>query len=117
MKRHRPRRGFVTAMAVTLIALVAVALAGLTARVSTVARQAAQSRERAQVEELVLAAIAAAKQDPAPRTLELPATLRDVGASVKLTSRDAHVQIEAVVGRTRVTQEVDLTKNAVKLLN
>jgi type II secretory pathway component PulK len=103
-------------MAVTLIALVAVALAGLTARVSTTARQAAQSRDRAQAEELILAGLTAIKQNPAARAIELPPTLRDAGAMVKLTPHDGHLRIEATVGRTHVTQEVEITGNAVKLL-
>jgi hypothetical protein len=115
-RNPRPRRAFVTAMAVTLIALVAVALAGLTARVSTTARQAAQSRERAQVEELLFAGIDAARQDATPRGLELPTVLRDAGASVKLASRDGHLQIEAIVGRSRLIQEVELTGGTVKVL-
>jgi hypothetical protein len=98
-----------------MIALVAVALAGLTARLSTSARQAAQARERAQVEELVLAGIEAARADPAARGIELPAALREGGGSLKLTPRDGRVAIEAVVGRTRVVQEVELSQGGVKV--
>lgn len=113
---RRPRRAFVTAMAVTLIALVALALAGLTARVSTTARQAAQSRERAQAEELVLAGVAAARKGPAAGTIELPPALGDSGAVLKLTPHDGHLRIEATVGRTRVTQDVEITGDGVKVL-
>jgi hypothetical protein len=102
-------------MAVTLMALVAVALACLTARVSTVARQAAADRERAQVEELVLAGIEAARRDPAARGVELPAALREAGGSLKVTPREGRVEIEAVVGRTRVVQEVELAGGGVKV--
>lgn len=113
--RGTTRRGFVTALAVTMIALVAVALAGLTARLSTSARQAAQARERAQVEELVLAGIEAARADPAARAVELPAGLREAGASLKVTPQEGRVQVEAVVGRMRVVQDVELAGGGVKV--
>jgi type II secretory pathway component PulK len=115
MNHRRPRRAFVTAMAVTLIALVAVALAALTTRVSTTARQAAQSHDRAQAEELILAAIAAVQKDPAVRTIELPSVLRDTGASVKLTGQNGRVRIEVTVGRTHLMQEAEVAANGVKL--
>lgn len=113
--RRPPRRGMVTAMAVTLMVLVGVALAAMTARVSTVARQATAAREQAQVEELVLAGIEAARGNPAVSAVELPAALREAGASLKVTPREGRVEIEAVVGRTRVVQEVELAAGGVKV--
>jgi hypothetical protein len=92
----RSRAGFITALAITMIALVGVALAGLTARVGTVARQAAAERERAQAEELVLAGIEAVRVDPAVRALAVP----EGAGSVTITPREGGVIIEAVVGRT-----------------
>ena len=119
MRRHidRSRQGFVTALAVTMIALVAVALAALTARLSTTARQAARERERAQVEELVLAGVEAARREPggAARTIELPEGLRAAGAVLKVTPKGGRVEIEAVVGRTRVVQEVEVSRDGVRI--
>jgi uncharacterized membrane protein len=105
------RSGFITALAITMIALVAVALAGLTARVSTVARQSAQERERAQVEELVLAGIEAVRADPAPREMAVPGG----AGSLKISAHDGRTEIEAVVGRTRVVQEVERAGGGVKV--
>jgi len=115
-RRTNRRRGMVTAMAVTLMALVAIALAGLTARVSTVARQAVAERERAQVEELVLAGIEAARAKPAAGgAVELPASLREAGGSLKVTPAGGRVRIEAAVGRTRVVEDVELAGGGVKV--
>ena len=103
-RRDRRRSGFITALAITMIALIAVALAMLTARVNTVARQAMQERQRAQAEELVLAGIEAVRAEPAVRAMAVP---EGVG-SVTITAREGRVVIEAVVGRTRVAREVDV---------
>jgi type II secretory pathway component PulK len=115
---ERNRRGFVTALAITMIALVAVALAGLTARLSTTARQAAREREQAQVEELVLAGIEAARREPGgvARVIELPEALRASGGSLNVSKRGGRVEIEAVVGRTRVVQEVEVSGDGVRVL-
>jgi type II secretory pathway component PulK len=98
----------VTAFAVTLIALVAVALAALTARVSTVAREAARDRERAQVEELIDAGVRMARQSARAeaRSIELPDVLKEQAASLKLTPRGDGVEVEAALGSTRMTQVV-----------
>ena len=116
MRRGRSvgRPGFVTTVAVMMIALVGVALAGLTAHLSTVARQAMQARERAQAEELVLAAVEVLRADPAATGVELPAALKELGASVKVAAREgARREIEVVVGRTRVAQVVEAKDGAV----
>ena len=102
-RRHGRRSGFITALAITMIALIAVALAMLTARVNTVARQAMQERERAQAEELVLAGIEAAKADPGAKRVELPAGLREAGAWVTIARRGGRAEVEAVVGRAHAT--------------
>jgi uncharacterized membrane protein len=107
MSRNRRRAGFITALAITMIALVAVALAGLTARVSTVARQAAQERERAQAEELVLAGIEAVRADPAVRALAVP----EGAGAVTIAARDGRLVVEAVVGRTRAAKELDVKEH------
>ena len=111
MSRRHPRRpGFITALAITMIALIAVALAMMTAQVSTTARQAAQERERAQAEELVLAGIDAVRADPSPRDLAVPGG----AGSLKITSHDGHPAVEATVGRTHIVQELDTTGRMIK---
>jgi uncharacterized membrane protein len=110
-RRRRRRSGFITALAITMIALIAVALAGLTARVSTLARQSAAERERAQTEELVLAGIEAVRADPSPRVLQVPAG----AGSLKITAHDGRTAVEATAGRTRIVQELDTAGGAVKL--
>ena len=107
--RHR-RSGFITALAITMIALIAVALAMLTAQVNTVARQAAQERERAQAEELVLAGIEAVRADPAPREVTVPGGT----GSLKITAHDGRTAVEATVGRTHIVQELDTAGGGVK---
>ena len=110
------RRAMVTAMAVTLMVLVGVALAALTAKLSTTARQTTTAREQAQLEELLLAGLTAARADPTPRTLDLPPILKESSASLKLTPHGNRIEIEAVLSHTRTAQEIELTPNHLKLL-
>jgi type II secretory pathway component PulK len=104
MKRYE-RPGFVTTLAVMMIGLVAVALAALTTRVGTAARQAAAAREQAQVEQLLLAGIEIARQGAGERPITLPTALADEGAKLKLSVRGKRVEIEAQVGRSHAREE------------
>jgi type II secretory pathway component PulK len=107
MKRRITRPAFVTTLAVMMIALVAVALAGLTTRLGTAARQATAAREQAQVEQLVLVGlrIAAQQAGDVDQNIPLPEELVEAGAKLKVTIRAKHVAIEAQYGRARTLQE------------
>jgi type II secretory pathway component PulK len=96
----RRRRGFVLTVAVMLIALAAVAIAVLTARVGTTARQVRQAREQAQVEQLLLAGMEVAKQGQREREIALPSALSENGAKLKLVVRGEQVAVEASMGST-----------------
>jgi type II secretory pathway component PulK len=105
MKRMR-RAAFVTTLAVMMIALVAVALAALTARVGTAARQATAAREQAQVEQLVTAGmqIAARQTGDFKQDIPLPEELKEAGAKLTVTVRGKRVEVVAEYGRARMVQ-------------
>src|SRR5258706_2497817 len=105
MKRRTTRPAFVTTLAVMMIALVAVALAALTTRIGTAARQSTAAREQAQVEQLVLAGLQIAAQQTADvdKDIPLPKELAEAGAKLKITTRAKHIAIEAQYGRARMT--------------
>src|SRR4051812_25254741 len=77
--RRTRRSGFVTTLAVMMIALVAVALAALTTLVGTAARQATAAREQAQVELLIQAGaqIAARQTGDFRQDVALPDELKE----------------------------------------
>jgi type II secretory pathway component PulK len=95
----RRRRAMVSVMAIMLVGLVAVALAGLTALVGTAARQATQAREEAQAEQLLIAGAELARQGGAGGKVELPKALE--GATLTIQGK----RVEAAVGRARLTAE------------
>ena len=108
MKRTR-RNGFVTTLAVMMIALVAVALAALTTRVATAARQATAAREQAQVELLVQAGMQIAAQHSGgggdfKQDVALPAELKEAGAKLTVSVREKRVEVIAQFGRARMVQ-------------
>ena len=107
MRRMR-RTGFVTTLAVMMIALVAVALAALTTRVATAARQATAAREQAQVELLIQAGMQIAAQHSGggdfKQDVTLPDELKEAGASLTVTVRGKRVEVFAEYGRARMVQ-------------
>jgi type II secretory pathway component PulK len=107
MKRRTTRPAFVTTLAVMMIALVAVALAALTTRIGTAARQATAAREQAQVEQLVLAGLQIAAEQTADvdKDIPLPKELAEAGVKLRVTIRAKHVAIEAQYGRARMTHD------------
>ena len=105
--RRMKRAGFVTTLAVMMIALVAVALAALTTRVGTAARQATAAREQAQVELLIQAGmqIAAGKTEDFKQDVALPDELKEEGAKLTVSVRGKKVEVVAEYGRAKMVQE------------
>ena len=106
MRRSR-RIGFVTTLAVMMIALVAVALAALTMRVGTSARQATAAREQAQVELLIQAGLQIAAQHEAgdfKADVALPDELKEAGAKLTVSVRGKKVEVVAEYGRAKMVQ-------------
>jgi hypothetical protein len=98
---RRPRRGFVTLIAIMLMALVGVAVAAVMMRVSTSARQGRAEREEAQVEELLLAGMNLARQGGvrAEGEIALPAELMMEGAKLRVVRAGKGLELEARIGR------------------
>lgn len=94
------RRGFVTTMAIMLMALVAVVVGTLMMRVSTSARQGRAEREQAQVEQLLLAGMDWVRGDSkAEGEMALPPELAAEGAKLKVIRTGQRVEVEATLGR------------------
>jgi len=103
MSTRTKRPAFVTTLAIMLMALVAVALAAITARVATAARQSTTERERAQVEQLVVAGMDLSAGAPdGDRTIQLPPALE--GASLRISVHGKRVEVIAKVGATTLRQ-------------
>jgi type II secretory pathway component PulK len=97
---RRHRRGFVTLLAIALMAMVALALAGLTTRMNTTMHQAREEQEQVQADQLILAGIEFARQNPDEREILLPTELAAQGVKLKISTRDKQVEIEARLGKT-----------------
>jgi type II secretory pathway component PulK len=107
MRRSSRRCGFVTTLAVMMIALVAVALAALTTRVGTAARQATAAREQAQVELLIQAGDQIAARHGTgdfKQEVALPAELSEAGAKLTVSVRGKKVEVAAQYGRAKMVQ-------------
>lgn len=101
------RRGFVTTIAIMLMALVAVVVGTLMMRVSTSARQGRADREQAQVEQLLLAGRDWVRGDEkAEGEMVLPAELAVEGAKLKVLREGKRVEVEATLGRIVMRQAV-----------
>lgn len=97
----RGRRGFVTVIAIMLMALVGVAVAAVMMRVGTSARQGRALREQAQVEQVLLAGMDLARSGAARAEGEiaLPAELSAEGAKLRVVREGKRLELEARVGR------------------
>lgn len=99
------RRGFVTTMAIMLMALVGVVVGTLMMRVSTSARQGRAEREQAQVEQLLLAGMDWVRGDAkAEGEMALPPELAAEGAKLKVIRTGPRVEVEATLGRIVMRQ-------------
>jgi len=85
---------------------VAVALAALTTRISTVARQSMQGAEQAQSEQLILAGMEIARESREAREIRLPGALVEEGAKLRFAKKENQLEIEADVGRMHLTQPI-----------
>jgi hypothetical protein len=97
----RGRRGFVTVIAIMLMALVGVAVAAVMMRVSTSARQGRAQREQAQVEQVLLAGMDLARSGAARAEGEmaLPDELKREGARLRVVREGKGLALEATLGR------------------
>ena len=111
-RTHR-RRAFATTMAIMFIALVGVALAAMSARLTTVARQGRQQREAAQLRQLLQAGTQLARSSPGEgrRSIELPARLKDAGAKLDIETKGREVTVEASIGADRASHVVTLDES------
>jgi hypothetical protein len=101
------RRGFVTTMAIMLMALVGVVVGTLMMRVSTSARQGRADREQSQVEQLLLAGRDWVRGDEkAKGEMALPASLVAEGAKLRVVREGLSVEVEATLGRIVMRQAV-----------
>jgi hypothetical protein len=115
--RHRRihrRRGVATITALTLLALVGVALATMGTLLAYDARRTRDATDGAQLRQLLIAGAVAAVADPAPRDVPLPPAL---GPDAKLTigrvaDADAdgsfRVEVTAVLGGRTASQALQV---------
>jgi hypothetical protein len=109
-------------MALMLVTLVAVALAAMTSRLATSARQARQQQDRAQLHELLHAGAHFARTSPAEgnHVPQLPAALKDQGAKLTIEIKGKEATVHATVGRNRAGQVITIEGGkivAVRLLD
>ena len=103
------RRAFATTMAIMFIALVGVALAAMSARLTTVARQGRQQREAAQLRQLLHAGTQLARSWSEGRhSVDLPARLKDAGANLNIEMKGREATVEASIGTDRASHVVTL---------
>ena len=102
------RRAFATTMALMLIALVGVAVAAMSMRLSTEARQGRAMRVEAQLRELLLAGTRVARSSPGEgeRVVGLPAGLKDAGGKLVVRIKGREARVEASIGAKRVSQVI-----------
>ncbi len=104
--RLRPR-GFVTTMAIMLMALVGVVVGTLMMRVSTSARQGRAEREQAQVEQMMLAGMDWVRGDEkAEGEMTLPPELAGEGAKLKVIRTGQRVEVETTLERIVIRQAI-----------
>jgi hypothetical protein len=101
----RRQRGFVTTMAIMLMALVAVVVATLMMRISTSARQGRQEQDQAQVEQLLLAGMDRVRGgESQPGEIALPRSLVEEGAKLTIIRSEGQTELEASLGRIVLRQ-------------
>ena len=111
------RRGFVTIFALTLVALVGLALAAITVRLGATARAVADARRTAQVQQLILAGMEAARAGgDGAREVGLPGALAAEGAKVRVEQRGGRVVIDVEFAGARRRQVAEVGGGGVKLL-
>jgi hypothetical protein len=118
--RIRSRRGFATIMALTLLALVGVAIAALSVSFAADARRSANAAADAQLRQLLLTGCAAAREQldhGGKVTVPLPNELTSAGAALNVSIdppnadvRRAH--IDAALGRRHAWQIVTFQRQA-----
>jgi hypothetical protein len=122
IKNHTGRRAFATTIALSLIALVAVALAAMTTRVATTARQNRLQARDAHIRQLLLAGTEIARAAPGggEHDIELPRQLTDDGAKLVVRMKANQAVVEASSGTKRIVQVLTLDAGkvtTVRLLN
>ena len=116
MTSARRRPGSVTVFALTLVALVGMALAAITVRLSATAHQAAEARHSAQVQQLILAGIEVARRGIATGEVALPDVLAAGGGKLSVKRDGARVIIETELHGARGRQVVEISGGVVKLV-
>lgn len=110
------RRGMAMVVAISLIGLIGIALAGLTQQVASNVRRVRLQTESAQARQILLAATRELVSNPDAQ-FALPAELVKSGAKVKITAvtgeTDRHVfQIDASFGGASLSESLTLSRSS-----